>query len=139
MTNYWKGPPLARKKPFELWNAIISERAASRITKLFFLWSFSSHSKNFHSFGDVTIAGEGLQILTYAQSFCPLSSGSSLACHTYCDMGHPSSPRTCDTLTLCRAFGSWAVTACFYDLGLSRLGFEHPTFRLPGQRCATTL
>ena len=32
-----------------------------------FVWSFSSHSKNFHSFGDVTIAGEVLQILTYAR------------------------------------------------------------------------
>ena len=26
------------------------------------------------------------------------------------------------------------VTTCFYDLHLSRLGFEHPTFRLRGQR-----
>ena len=26
------------------------------------------------------------------------------------------------------------ITTCFYDLGLSRLGFEHPTFRLRGQR-----
>ena len=29
-------------------------------------WSLTSFSRNFHSFGDVTIAGEGLQILTYA-------------------------------------------------------------------------
>ena len=29
---------------------------------------------------------------------------------------------------------SWAVTTCFYDLGLSRLGFEHKTFRLRGER-----
>ena len=27
-----------------------------------------------------------------------------------------------------------AVTICFKDLGLSRLGLEHPTFRLWGQR-----
>ena len=27
-----------------------------------------------------------------------------------------------------------AVTTCFYDLGLSRLGFERPTFRLRGER-----
>ena len=32
-----------------------------------FFWSFSSHSRMFHSFGDVTIASEGLQILTYAR------------------------------------------------------------------------
>ena len=31
-------------------------------------------------------------------------------------------------------FGSGAVTTCFNDLGLSRLGFEHPTFRLQVER-----
>ena len=31
------------------------------------LWSLSSHSSIFHSYGDVTIAGEGLQILTIEQ------------------------------------------------------------------------
>ena len=31
------------------------------------LWSLLSHSRIFHSYGDVTIAGKGLQILTYAQ------------------------------------------------------------------------
>ena len=31
-------------------------------------------------------------------------------------------------------FGSGAVTTCFYDLDLWRLGFEHPTFRLRAQR-----
>ena len=36
--------------------------------------------------------------------------------------------------TYCRAFGSGAVTTRFYDLGLSRLGFEHPIFRLQGKR-----
>ena len=34
----------------------------------------------------------------------------------------------------CWAFGSEAVTTCTYDLGLSRLGFENPTFRLRGER-----
>ena len=53
-----------------------------------FVWSFSSHSRIFHSFGDVTSTGEGLQILTYAQHLWPLSREGSLACHTYCDMGH---------------------------------------------------
>ena len=37
-----------------------------------------------------------------------------------------SSPRTRETHTYCRAFSSGAVTNCFYDLGLWRLGFEHP-------------
>ena len=52
-------------------------------------WSLSSHSRKFHSYGDVTIAGEGLQILTNARFSWPLSSEDSLACHTYCDTGHP--------------------------------------------------
>ena len=41
---------------------------------------------------------------------------------------------TSDTHTYCRAFSSGAVTSCFYDYGLSRLGFKRPTFRLRGQR-----
>ena len=41
-----------------------------------------------------------------------------------------SSPRTRDTHTYHWAFSSGAITTCFYDLGLSRLGCEHPTFRL---------
>ena len=44
---------------------------------------------NFHSFGDVTITGERLQILKYTRHSWPLSSEDSLACHTYCDTGHP--------------------------------------------------
>ena len=36
------------------------------------------------------ITGEGLQILTnYARHSWPLSSEGSLACHIYCDTGHP--------------------------------------------------
>ena len=38
------------------------------------------------------------------------------------------------TLTHCRAFDSEALITCFYDLGLSLLGFEHPTFRLQDER-----
>ena len=38
---------------------------------------------------DVTITGQGLQILTYARHLWSLNSEGSLACHTYCDMGHP--------------------------------------------------
>ena len=38
-----------------------------------------------------------------------------------------SSPRTCDTITYCRTFGSGAVTTCFYNLDPSRLVFKHPT------------
>ena len=46
---------------------------------------FSSHSKIFHLYRDVTITGEGLQILTYARHLWQLSSEGSLVCHKYCD------------------------------------------------------
>ena len=61
-----------------------------------FVFSFSSNSRIFNSHGEVTIADEGLQILTYARHSWPLSSESSLACHTYCHMGHSSYSRTLD-------------------------------------------
>ena len=35
------------------------------------------------------MAGEGLQMFTYARHSWPLSIEGSLACHTYCDTGHP--------------------------------------------------
>ena len=46
-----------------------------------FVWSLSSHSRIFHSYGNVIINGEGLQILTYARRSWPLSSEGSLTCH----------------------------------------------------------
>ena len=46
-----------------------------------FIWSLSSHSRIFHSYGDVTNAGEGLQILTYARHSWPLRNGGLLTCH----------------------------------------------------------
>ena len=39
-----------------------------------FVCCLLSRSRIFHSYGDVTIAGEGLQILTYARHSWPLSS-----------------------------------------------------------------
>ena len=41
-----------------------------------------------------------------------------------------SSTRTCETHMYCRAFGCEAVTTCFDNWSLSRLGFEQTTFRL---------
>ena len=45
-----------------------------------------------------------------------------------------SSPRTRDIDTYCRTFDRGAVITCFNVLSLWRLGFEHPTFRLQGER-----
>ena len=83
--------------------------------------------------------GEGLQILTYAQRLWPLSSEGSLTYNTYCDTGHPFIMVISDrenpwhSHLYCRAFRSGALTTCFYDLGLSQMGFKHPTFRSQGQ------
>ena len=82
---------------------------------LFFVLFFggiSSHLRIFHSFGDVTITGEGLQILTYARHLWPLSSEDSLACQTYCDTGY-----LFITLTPIADVKQWS---CHY-LGLSRI------------------
>ena len=62
---------------------------SNAIWRDFLFLGLSSHSRIFHSYGDVTITGEGLQILTHARHSWPLSSEDSLACHTYCDTGHP--------------------------------------------------
>ena len=54
---------------FEGQTKVMSEKPAYNClvyTFIFFkiIFVFSSHSRFFHSYGDVTIAGEGLQILT---------------------------------------------------------------------------
>ena len=54
-----------------------------------FVQGLSLQSRIFHSYRDVTIADEGLQMLTYARHSLPLSSDGSLACNTYYDKGHP--------------------------------------------------
>ena len=82
-------------------------------------WGFWSHSWIFHSYRDVTITGEGFQILIYARLSWPFSSESSSACHTYCNTGNPFkivNTQDCNPHTHCRVFGSWAVTTCFVRL-----------------------
>ena len=94
-----------------------------------FVWSLTSHSRIFHSYGGVTITG-GLQILTCARHSWPLSSECSLACHTYCETRHPS-PRTRDIYTCCRAFDrklSLPVLTTWVCVG-----FDHPTFHMRGE------
>ena len=56
---------------------------------MFVSLGLSYHSRIFHSYGDVNITGEGLEISTYARHSWPLSSEGSLACNTYCDTEHP--------------------------------------------------
>ena len=75
---------------------------------------------------ETTIAGERLQILTYARHSWPLSSEGSFTCHTYCDTGLPfimiisEDPWHSHLLpSVCGVVTTW-----FYDSGLSRPGIE---------------
>ena len=54
-----------------------------------FVCGFSSNSKIFHSYGDITITGERLHNLTYVRHSWPLNSEGSLTCHTHSYTGQP--------------------------------------------------
>ena len=74
---------------------------------------------------------------TYARDSWPLTSECSLACHTYCDAASVYNGHLRESMTptpIAKRFSRGAAMTCFYDLGLSRLGFEYPTFRLRGER-----
>ena len=69
-------------KKIKLWN--------NNCNDCLFVSNFTSHSRIFHSFGHVTIAGEGLQILpmlgTYGHWAVRVFL---LRVNTHCDTGHP--------------------------------------------------
>ena len=83
--NRYKRRHHARTLPLQSW-----AQSKTKIIACFLCLEFFVPLENL-SFGDDTIAGEGLQILTYARHLSPMimSSEGSLACHTYCDTGHP--------------------------------------------------
>ena len=89
----------------------------------------------FHSFGDVTIACEGMQILTYARRFWLLSSEGSLACHTYCNTRHPfimvvfGDPWHSHLMAI---IISGAITTCFNDLSVAA-AIRTPNLPLAGR------
>ena len=95
-----------------------------------FVWGFSSQSRIFLSYGDVTIAGEGLHILTSVRHSWLFSSDGSLACYTYLDTGHPFISEDPLHSHLLPSVWLWSCHFKFYALRLSRLGFEHLTLRL---------
>ena len=105
---------------------------------ILFVWSFSSHSRMFHSYGDITITGKRLQILTYTPPSWPMSSERSLACLTYCDKGHSFIMVISEDPWHSHLLPSVWQWRCFNDLSLSQLGFEHPTFRMWG-KCSNWL
>ena len=54
-------------------------------------WVFEFHSRMFYSHGYVTITAERLHVFIYARLLYvwQFSIEGSLACHNYCDTGHP--------------------------------------------------
>ena len=69
-----------------LQKCVINESSSKYSGFLFCLGVFVP-IENFHSYGDVTITGEGLQCLTYAWHLWPLSRQGSLASHSCFDKG----------------------------------------------------
>ena len=79
--------------------------------------------------------GDGLQSLNYARHSLSLSSGSFLACHIKCDTKNSLiMVRGPVTLTPFAERLAAELSSLFYDLYLSRLGFEHPNFRMLDER-----
>jgi hypothetical protein len=51
------------------------------------IYCFTSHSRFFHLYGDVTIHGGGLQNLGLCSALRAFEQGGSLSCHSCCDTG----------------------------------------------------
>ena len=97
---------------------------------------YSSHLR-IHSYGEVTITGEGVQILSYAQHSWPLSSEGSLACHTYYDTGQPFMMVISEDpwhSHLLPSFWQWSCHYLFLRLRSTVAGIRTPNFRLRGER-----
>mgnify|MGYP003692507677 CR=1 FL=1 len=75
----------SRKHVFQVTYLPYSSENVLETFRFFVCLDLSSHSRLFHSYGDVTITGEGLPILTFARHSWPLSSVGSLAWQPYCD------------------------------------------------------
>ena len=69
-------------------SVVCKPQFSTEIVCLFVCLEFFVHSRIFHLFGGVSIAGEG-RLLIYDRHLLPLCSEVSLACHTSCDTGHP--------------------------------------------------
>ena len=102
-------------------------------------YMYLSHFVSTPSYGDVSITGEGLQILTFARHLpvWSLSSDGSFACHIFCGSGHPLIMVIYEGRWhsyLLPSVWQWSCQYSISDLDLSRLGFKHLIFRLPDER-----
>ena len=105
------------------------------ITSMLFVCGFTSHSRIFHTWRrhhyrwsatnfDLSLALMAIQRATPMWHRATVYNG-----HL---------PKTRNTHICCQVFGSGPVTTCFYDFGLSWLGFEHHTFCMQGP-CSSRL
>ena len=76
-----------------------------------------------------TLPMKGCKLFTYSRH---LSNWGFLPCHNYCDTGHPFIMIISED-----TWHSHLLPTCVNDLGLSRLGFKHPSFHLRGERSNT--
>ena len=96
-----------------------------------FVWSLLSHSRIFHSCGDVTIARHSWS----------LSSEGSLTCHTHCDTGLPfilvisKDPRHSHLLL---SVWQWSCHYLFLRLRSVATGNRTPISRMRGERSTYT-
>ena len=104
-----------------------------------FVSSISSHSRIFHSYGDVTIAGEGLQNLTYARYSLPFSSEGSLTCQTHCDTRLPSKMVISEDPWHSHLLPSVWQWSCHFQFLRRRLGSVATRDRTPISRMRRTL
>ena len=106
-----------------------------------FVWGFSSHSRIFQSYGDVTITGERLQILTYAWHLWPLSSKGFKAWHIYSDTAHPFMMVISEdpwTSHLLASVWQWSCHYLFLRLRLVLVGIRTPNPPLAGRTLKPT-
>ena len=104
-------------------------------------WSFLSHSRSFHSYGDVNIAGERLQMLTYARHSWPLSNEVSSACHIYCDTGYPFIMVISEDSwhsNLLPSVWQWSCHYLFLRIGSVATGNRTPISHTRGERSTCT-
>ena len=59
--------------------------------RFFSCCGFSSYSRMFHTYGDISITDNRLKKFSYARQLWTLSSEGFLECHSHCDTGHPFS------------------------------------------------